>query len=160
MQKPSLNLKHPTMLVLMGCLLWCLPAFAQDSVPPSPPLTAQMQHRIARFMAGLEQTHPAWLNHPELMALQWVGLPAPAHRQIATRFTPLENPQFAEVTALQSDLLDDAVSGSKTVFRFEMRAGTWALTEVYEFWKCRRLPMPANQVQNSNAELYQLSPCP
>jgi hypothetical protein len=160
-QKPSfLNFKHPTFLFLMGCLFWCLPTVAQEAVPPDAPRNNQIQHRMDRFMAGLEQTHPAWLNHPELMALQWVGLPAPAHRQITTRFTPLENPQFCEVTVIQSGLLDDAISGSKTVFRFAALAGGWNLTEVHEFWKCRRFPVPAAQVNDANADLYQLSPCP
>lgn len=144
----------------MGCLLLCLPVLAQDTPPPIDSQPTQTQQRIDRFLAGLEQTHPAWLNHPELMALQWVGLPAPAHRQISARFTPLENPQSCEVIVIQSDLLDDAVAGSKTVFRFQALAGGWKLTEVHEAWKCRRFPVPANQVSDSNAELYQLNPCP
>lgn len=146
-------LKHPLCFVIVGCLLWAfsLPALAQE------PMSADenMQQRIERFMSGLEQLQPAWLNHPELMALHWVGLPAPAQRTIKMVCSPLENPQTCNVTVKQGGLLDDAVAGSKTRLTFQAQASGWRLTHVTEQWRCRRLP-----TAQENAELYQLKPCP
>lgn len=114
-----------------------------------------MQQRIQRFMSGLEQLQPAWLNHPELMALHWVGLPAPAQRTVHMLCSPLENPQTCTVTVKQGGLLDDAISGSKTRLTFVTQGTGWRLTEVSEQWRCRRLP-----AAQENAEQYQLKPCP
>lgn len=153
-------LKRPSVfLVLMGCLLCCLPVWAAVDVPPDPPLNDQMQHRITRFMAGVEQEHPAWLQYPELMALQWVGLPMPAQRMLKTLCSPVENPQVCQVVVKQGQLLDDAVLGSKTTLKFHRKGQGWVLDHVVERWRCRRLDLPASD-EAERPEVYQLKPCP
>lgn len=155
MQKLSLPafLKHPLCFAIVGCLLWSLQAQAQPVTDESN--TDVMQQRISRFMVGLEQLQPAWLQHPELMALHWVGLPAPAQRTVRTSCSPLENPQRCTVIVKQGGLLDDAVAASKTTLTFRAQSTGWMLIRVSEAWRCRRVPSTPEK-----AEQYQLKPCP
>lgn len=155
--KRSVFLKHPLCFAIVGCLLWAPWAQAQPADVANKPGAAElaMQQRISRFMAGLEQLQPAWLQHPELMALHWVGLPAPAQRSLHTTCSPVENPQSCTVTVKQGGLLDDAIAGSKTTFTFQALATGWQLTHVTEAWRCQRALSISEK-----AEQYQLKPCP
>ncbi len=152
-KKKQVSLLAGLLFVLSGAM--ALPTQAADSAPADkqtmPYASKQMQERMKRFMQSMNQLHPGWMNHPELMALHWVGLPAPAQRQIATTFAPLENPQQAQVIITQGGLLDDAVAGSKTVFSFRKQGMSWMLFNVQESWRCQR---------TGNTEIYQLKPCP
>ena len=150
-----LNLHLILQTGLVACLFFVAPtAFAAETTKDktvSTYATRQMSQRISRFMVGLNQLHPAWLNHPELMALHWVGLPSPAYRKFSTTLSPIENPQQAQVIVTQGGVLDDAVAGSKYVFSFKRVGAYWSLINVQESWRCHR---------TGHSELYQLKPCP
>ncbi len=148
--------------LLAGLFLLGLPfPLAAQTPSAAPPPAAEnqatgtensrLQARITRFNQSINLENPAWGRHPELMVLQWLGLPAPHYRRLESRSNALESPSQITVIATEAGLMDDAIAGARTRFVFGLEAGNWQLLSVQQSWKCRR---------GSNQKDYLLKPCP
>lgn len=73
------------------------------------------------------------------------------HVSIQQVFNRIESPTAAQITVIQSGLMDDSVSAIRTVYQFKQQAQRWTLNKTEKSYQCARGP---------NTKTFQTKLCP